>query len=127
MTHDHWGIVSGVAALALGVFTTLQLVPPEEPAPEQPVATESSALVPTPPFCEGLSRSGRCKPSQNGTTAVAPDVPGVPDSIDRVLQQSGDARFAVGEELAQLPPTVTAVLVEYGVTLRVASPEDPGQ
>ena len=108
MTHDQWGIVSGVVALALGVFATLQLVPAEESAPEQAVASESTAVLPTP-------------------TVTTPDVPGVPASIDRVLQQSGDARLAGGEELAQLPPTVAAVLVEYGVTLRLASPQDTGQ
>lgn len=107
MTHDRWGIVSGVIALALGLFATLQLVPAEESAPEQPVAAESSVVVPTP-------------------TLTTPDVPGVPNSIDRVLEQSGDARLAVGDELAQLPPTVAAVLVEYGVTLRVASSEGTG-
>lgn len=108
MTHDHWGIVSGVVALALGIFATLHLVPVEEPEQEPPIATELSALATTAP-------------------SATPDLPGVPASIDRVLQQNGDARLAAGEELAQLPPTVAAVLVEYGVTLRLASPRDTGQ
>lgn len=106
MTHDHWGIVSGVIALALGVLATLQLVPAEEPAP-QPVAATSSPSLPAP-------------------APATPDVPGVPASIDRVLQQTGDARLAENEELAQLPPAVASVLVDFGVPLRVPTPEGSG-
>lgn len=108
MAIDNWGVVSGLVALAIGVLATLHLVPSEASAPEQPVAAVSTALVPSP---------------SPETTLV----PGVAASIDRVLQQSGDARLANEKELAQLPPTVVSVLVEYGVALKLASLEGAGQ
>jgi hypothetical protein len=105
MTNDTWGIVSGFVALAIGVFALLTLATSEPAGPSDDATVVESSPLPVSP------------------ASTTPDVPGVPDSVDRALHLSGDARVAGDEELAQLPSTVAAVLIEYGVPLRVALPE----
>lgn len=106
MSRDFWGIVSGLVVLALGVTAVNGLIRPEE----QPV--EAAAVVsPIPP---------PVSITEGPPVSIAPELPGVSSRISRVLEWNGDAGFAGDEELAQLPPTVAAVLTQYGVPLRVA-------
>lgn len=105
MSRDFWGVASGLAVLALGVAAVLALLgPSQEPTVEEVVAlpaTTSTWLTTT-------------------TEAEAPpDLPGVPADVTRALEWNGDASIATEDELAQLPQSVAAVLIEYGVPLRV--------
>ena len=105
MARNIWGIVSGLFVLALGVVAVLGLLRPDEaPVEDSPPAP---SMVVTASTVEGPPAS------------VAPELPGVPSRISRVLEWNGDAGFAGDEELAQLPRTVAAVLTQYGVPLRV--------
>ncbi|MGD2061261.1 MAG: hypothetical protein PVF87_10380 [Acidimicrobiia bacterium] len=104
MSRDFWGVASGLVVLALGVTAVLALLgPAEEPTAAEVVAlpTTTSTWVTT-------------------TEAVAPpDLPGVPADVTRALEWNGDASLATEDEMTQLPPSVAAVLIEYGVPLRV--------
>ncbi len=106
MARVGWGVVSGFIVLAFGVGAILFInstTPPADVQTEQVVAAPTTA------------------PAAASDTSIPTTVgiQGVPDAVARVLEMSGDARLASDSELSQLPPSVAAVLVSYGVTLRV--------
>ena len=105
MARDVWGIVSGLFVLALGVMAVAGLLQPEEtPEEEVPVASSTTTWVST---------------VETAPTSIAAELPGVPSGIGRVLEWNGDVGFAGDDTVAELPPTVAAVLTQYGVPLRV--------
>lgn len=105
MARNAWGIVSGLLVLALGVVAVGGLLRLEEaPVEAAPVTAPVQTPVST---------------TDSRPVSVAPELPGVSAGISRVLEWNGDAGFAADEELAQLPPTVAAVLTRFGVPLRV--------
>ena len=108
MTRVSRGIASGLLVLALGVVAVAGLLRPEEvPA----VPAEVRPPVPSIAF--------RASTVEDLPYSIAPDLPGVPSGISRVLEWNGDAGFAGEEELAQLPPSVAAVLTQHAVPLMV--------
>jgi hypothetical protein len=97
--HDSLGVFTGLAVLITGVIAVVGL-------------------------------SGRASIGENLPTPIADlagpmpgatveGLPGVGSAVTRVLQWSGNAGPASAEDLAQLPPSVAKVLVEFGVPLRV--------
>lgn len=112
MTRNVWGVVSGLIVLVLGVVAVTGLLRPEE-APVE-------ASPPVPPFAVPVSTV------EGPPASIAPAVPGVPSRISRVLEWTGDTGFAGDEELAQIPPTVVALLIQYGVPLRIPVTGDEG-
>lgn len=100
-----WRVSSGVFVLAAGVLAVGGLLrmeqPPAEPAP---VTADASAPVPV---------------SSEPPVSMAPELPGVPSQISRVLDWNGNTEFASDDELGELPPAVAAVLTEYEVPLRI--------
>ncbi|HEY7583269.1 MAG TPA: hypothetical protein VIB78_06585 [Acidimicrobiia bacterium] len=110
MSRDSVGIVTGLAVLIAGVFAVARLLSP---------AAEKLAESPPP----SMTILTVAEPSASLVTTT-PDLPGVGPAITRVLQWSGNARLASTADLAQLPPSVSATLGEYGVPLRV--PTGPG-
>lgn len=112
MSRNIWGVLSGLVVLALGVSAVLGLLRPGE-APAEPTANATPAPAPDPTV-------------DSPSVAAAPELPGVPSGVSRVLEWNGDAGFAGDEELAQLPPTVAAVLTHLGVPLRVPRGGDEG-
>lgn len=101
MSQDSWRIISGIAVLMLGVAAGLavgQSVGPDKvlPPPEATPATQTTAARPV-------------------------HLPGVPDSITRVLAWSGNTGFADPATNAQLPPAVVDALVANGVPLAIPS------
>lgn len=105
MTRNVWGIVSGLIVLVLGVVAVTALLRPEE-APVE-------ASPPVPPIAVPVSTV------EGPPASITPALPGVPARISRVLEWNGDTEFAGDEELAQIPPTVAALLTQYGVPLRI--------
>lgn len=105
MARNVWGIVTGLLVLALGVVAVAGLLHPGDTA-------AVTATVPSP---VPVVASTEASPPQS----VAPELPGVPSRISKVLEWNGDAVFAGDDELAQLPPSVAAVLTQYGVPLRI--------
>lgn len=105
MARNFWGVLSGLVVLSLGVIAVMGLLRPGEGSVETtPVAVPAPAPAPTVDVTP---------------VAAVPELPGVSSRISRVLEWSGDAGFAGEDELAQLPPTVAAVLTHYGVPLRI--------
>lgn len=100
-----WGVLSGVFVLAAGVLTVGGLLradqSPAEPAPVTAPASAPAPVLGEPPV------------------SMAPELPGVPSPISRVLDWNGNTEFASDDELGELPPAVTAALTEYGVALRI--------
>jgi hypothetical protein len=96
MGRDALGIVTGLAVLVTGVIAMANLIDPADPVdspePNFPVVKAVSAEP-----IEGL--------------------PGVGPAVMRVLDWSGSADIAGVGELAQLPPSVAAVLTGYGTPL----------
>jgi hypothetical protein len=112
MTRNAWGIVSGLFVLVLGVISVTGLLRPEEaPAENPPPLTPMDVPVST---------------VEDPPASVAPALLGVSSRISRVLEWNGDTGFAGDEELAQLPPTVAAVLTQHGVPLRIPITGDEG-
>jgi hypothetical protein len=112
MTRNAWGIVSGLIVLVLGVVAVTAQIRPEE------ASVEASLPVP--------ARAVSVSTVEDPHASIAPALPGVPSRISRVLEWNGDTGFAADEELAQLPPTVAAVLTQYGVPLRIPITGDEG-
>jgi hypothetical protein len=111
MSSDSVGVVTGLAVLFAGVFAAVNLMgPPEEQHAQDLPQSVTSATVPA---------------SSAALVTTEPDLPGVGSAINRVLERSGNVRLASAEDLAQLPPSVSAVLVEYDVPLRL--PTGPGE
>lgn len=105
MARNVWGVLSGLVVLSLGVIAVMGLLSPETPPVDaSPVVSLPPAPAPT---------------TDSPPVSSAPELPGVSFRITRILEWNGDAGFAGDEELAQLPPTVAAVLTQYGVPLRV--------
>jgi len=111
MSRDSIGIVTGLAVFIAGVFAAADLIGP---------AGEKLPGISSPPIITLTV----AEPSA-GLVATEPDLPGVGSAITRVLQWTGNAQLASARDLAQLPPSVSALLVARGVPLRV--PTGPGQ
>ena len=103
MSQDSWRIVSGIAVLVLGVTAGLALG-------RQPVNSDEVLQAP-----EATSAT------QQTTAANPPYLPGVPDSITRVLAWGGYTGFADPATTAQLPPAVVDALVANGVAIAIPS------
>lgn len=105
MGRDSVGVVAGLAVLVLGVITVVDLIgrgpDPQVATPASPITTvEAMGLRLESPLTE-------------------PDLPGVSPEVTRVLRWSGNAAPASDGDLAQLPPSVAALLIESGIPLRV--------
>jgi hypothetical protein len=113
MARNVWGVVSGLLVLAGGAIAVGGLVGSDQPLPEVAASVVAPAPAPAPI-------------SDQPTRLVTPELPGVPSRIGRVLEWGGDTGFAGDDELEQLPPTVAAVLIHYGVPLRIPVTGDGG-
>lgn len=110
MGRDALGVVSGLAVLLTGVVAVVNLM---GTADEPPVET----LSPPAAVVEVPATAAAAMPPQ--------ELAGIGSSTARVLKWSGSALLADDEDLAQLPPSVTALLIEYGAPLLV--PTDSGE
>jgi hypothetical protein len=105
MLRNVWGVLSGLVVLALGVVAVMGLLGPGE------------AQVESTPIAEPAPASASTVDS--APAPAVPELPGVSSRIAEVLEWNGDSAFAGEDELAQLPPTVAAVLTYYGIPLRI--------
>lgn len=109
MDRDALGVFTGLAVLVVGVVAVANLT-----------GRGDGAAV------ESLSPTSATVATAEPVTATVERLPDVGPAVTRVLEWSGNAGVADGADLAQLPPSVTNVLIEYGVPLRVpTSPEAP--
>jgi len=102
MSRDVLSVVSGLAVLISGVIAVVSLMGP----------TEEDAVETLPP---AITTAG---PDPTVAKPIE-GLPGVGPAITRVLVWSGNAGSADDGDLAQLPPSVAALLIEYGVPLLV--------
>ena len=105
MGRDSFGVLTGLAVLVTGLVAVVMLIGPTDAAVVDP---PSSITV--------------VEPEQ--VTATTADLPGVGPSVTRVLLWGGGAELADAGDLAQLPPSVARVLIEYGLPLRVPIPPE---
>jgi hypothetical protein len=105
MGRDSFGVLTGLAVLVTGLVAVVMLIGPTGDAVVEPPPSVSLA-EPEP------------------VAATTADLPGVGPSVTRVLLWGGGAEMADGGDLAQLPPSVAAVLIEYGLPLRVPDPPE---
>ena len=103
MSRDALGVVTGLAVLITGVMAVVNLIGTADPPPVENPPPVTTVAAPAP--LEGL--------------------PGVGSATARVLQWSGNAGSAEEQDMAQLPHSVAAVLIEYGAPLLV--PTDSGR
>lgn len=111
MGRNIWGVVTGLLVLAAGLVVVSGVIRSDEPA-----AVESMSVTTTdfsPPAAPPVS-----------TTLPEPELPGVASAVTRVLDRAGNVGYARRRDLSQLPPSVSNLLAEYGVVLRV--PEKKG-
>ena len=115
MPADAWRIGSGLVVLVAGLATAIAL----NGRGDDPAESRIAAVV----------------VAETSTTAAAaatpvetrsPSLPGVADSVARVLQWSGNAGFADSATQAEIPPAVVDALVAYGVPIAVPSSEPSG-
>ena len=103
MSRDVLGVATGLAVLITGVIAVVNLIGPADGASAEnfpPPITMVSSTEPIPATSvEGL--------------------PGVGPAVMRVLQWSGNAGSAGEGDLAQVPPSVAAVLIKDGAYLSV--------
>jgi hypothetical protein len=109
MSRDAFGVVTGLVVLVIGVVAAVNMI---RAADESPAARPARAITPV-----AVSETVAAEPVE--------ELPGVGPAVIRVLQRSGNLQPAAGGDLAQLPPSVVALLVRYGVPLRV--PVDSAQ
>jgi hypothetical protein len=105
MGRDSFGVLTGLAVLVTGLVAVVMLIGP----------TDDPVVNPPP----GITV---VEPEQD--TATTADLPGVGPSVTRVLLWGGAAELADAWDLAQLPPSVAKVLIEYGSPLRVPNPAE---
>ncbi len=109
MSRASAGTLTGLAVLVSGVVTILGLTG-RGPEPDPAVGSTTSTVVTPQPSLAPLSTD--------------PSLPGVSAAVTRTLQRAGNADLADAGELAQLPESVSSVLIEFGVPLRVATSEE---
>lgn len=100
MGRNSFGVLTGLAVLVTGLVAVVMLVEPTDDAVVEPPPSTTVA-----------------EPEQ--VTATTADLLGVGPSVTRVLLWGGGAELADGGDLAQLPPSVATVLIEYGLPLRI--------
>lgn len=105
MGRDSLGVVTGLAVLVTGVVAAVTLIGPADGAAVESLPPPSITVA-------------RPEPA----AATVEELPGVGPAATRVLVWSGNAGLADAAHLAQLPPSVANVLIEYGVPLRVPTP-----
>jgi hypothetical protein len=105
MGRDSLGVVTGLAVLVTGVVAAVSLIGPADGAAVESVPPPSTTVA-----------------SPEAAAATVEELPGVGPAVTRVLVWSGNAGLADAAHLAQLPPSVANVLIEYGVPLRVPTP-----
>lgn len=106
---DAFGVITGLAVLVVDVVAVANLTGPENGAAVESLPPTSTTVATAEPVPAMVGR-----------------LPDVGPAVTRVLEWSGNAGFADRADLAQLPPSVANVLIEYGVPLRVpTSPEAP--
>lgn len=115
MTKNLLGIATGFIVLITGVVVAVQLARPTETTPLEPVViaatTSTTSIVEEPPA---------------PITAPKPALPDVAASISRVLSAAGNVELASQRDLSQLPQSVSALLEQYNVVLRVPTEERSG-
>jgi hypothetical protein len=104
MGRDSLGVVTGLAVLVTGVVAAVTLIGPADGAAVESLPPPSTTVA-------------RPEPA-----ATVEELPGVGPAVTRVLVWSGNAGLADAAHLAELPPSVANVLIEYGVPLRVPTP-----
>jgi hypothetical protein len=95
--------ITGLVVLAAGLLVVLEVTTgarEPEPEPEPVVTVAPEVAVPEAP---------------------PPSVPGVPPEVQRVLFASGNAERLGLDQLTELPPEVARVLIQYGMTLTIAT------
>jgi hypothetical protein len=109
MSREALSVGTGLIVLVIGVIALVDMTG----SADKPPIDGSAPSITTVPLGE--------------TFALEPvaELPGIGPAVNRVLQWSGNARFAGDDELAQLPPTVAALLIDYGVPLRVPDTSGP--
>lgn len=112
MTRNLLGVATGLIVLITGVVVAVQLARPTETTPLEPVAI--AATNSTTSILENPSAS---------ITAPNPVLPDVASSISRVLSGAGNVELASQRDLSQLPQSVSALLEQYHVVLRVPTEE----
>ena len=106
------GMFSGLLVLVAALVVIFNLArPAEAPSIEADAATSTTALT---------------VPS-TAPIPVEPGLPGVPSAVTRVLARAGNVEFARRGDLAQLPPSVEAILDGYGVVLEIPIGSGGGQ
>jgi len=105
MGRDSFGVLTGLAVLVTGLVAVVMLIGPTGGAVVEPPPSNTVA-------------------GPEPVTATTADLPGVGPSVTRVLLWGGGAELADGGDLAQLPPSVATVLIEYGLPLRIPNPPE---
>jgi hypothetical protein len=102
MSREVLSVVSGLAVLITGLIAVVSLMGPTD--------VDAVETLP-PPITTAVPDLTAAKPIEG--------LPGVGPAITRVLVWSGNAGSADDGDLAQLPPSVAALLIEYGAPLLV--------
>lgn len=103
MSRDTLGVTTGLAVLVIGVIAVANVLrPADEPAAESSAVASATVAVSEPVAGQPVE-----------------ELPGIGPGVIRVLRWSGNVQLADDGELAQVPPSVAAVLIQYGVPLRV--------
>jgi hypothetical protein len=103
MSRDAFGVVTGLLVLVIGVVAVVNMIWAADESPAERSAPATTRVA--------VSEPVAAEPVE--------ELPGVGPAVIRVLQRSGNLQPAAGGDLAQLPPSVVALLVRYGVPLRV--------
>lgn len=111
MSPDSLRITSGIAVLALGIGAGLVVSRP-------PAGTVADLISPPP----AVTIAEPIGPSQPASDL---HLPGVPDSVTRVLAWSGNASFADAATTAEIPPAVVNALTAHGLPIAVPSADAP--
>lgn len=111
MSPDSLRIASGIAVLALGIGAGLVVSRP-------PGGTVSDPMSP-PPAVAIAEPIGPIQPASDL------HLPGVPDSVTRVLAWSGNAGFADAATTSEIPPTVVDALTAHGLPIAIPSADAP--
>lgn len=106
-------ILSALAVMASGIIVVFGSTTGSETTPGDPVAV-------------GVRESA---PPTTGASLVpiSPQIPGVPPAVSSVLLNEGSAERLGPEQLTELDPAVTRVLIAHGATLRVPLNADGAQ
>lgn len=102
MDRDVLGVTTGLAVLVVGVVAVANLIGPSNGAAAESLPPTSTTVATSEPVATTVER-----------------LPDVGPAVTRVLEWSGNVGVAEGADLAQLPPSVANVLIEYGMPLRV--------